>query len=144
MKMPAGPLDPALFAPCGMNCLVCYKHCAHKTPCAGCLVGGQGKPAHCRRCAIKDCAREKGLVHCHACAEYPCRRINALEKSYQKRYRASLTANSRFVQEEGLAAFMARQRERYTCPVCGDIISLHDAACSECGAAQPSASFSFP
>ena len=94
--------------------------------------------------SIKDCAREKGLVHCHACAEYPCRRINALEKSYQKRYRASLTANSRFVQEEGLAAFMARQRERYTCPVCGDIISLHDAACSECGAAQPSASFSFP
>lgn len=36
-----------MFAPCGMNCKVCYKHCYHKKPCAGCLNSDQGKPEHC-------------------------------------------------------------------------------------------------
>lgn len=30
MKMPTEKIDTAMFAPCGMNCLVCYKHCYHK------------------------------------------------------------------------------------------------------------------
>lgn len=30
MKMPKENIDTAMFAPCGMNCLVCYKHCYHK------------------------------------------------------------------------------------------------------------------
>ena len=29
MKMPTEKIDTAMFAPCGMNCLVCYKHCYH-------------------------------------------------------------------------------------------------------------------
>ena len=46
-----------MFAPCGMNCLVCYKHCYHKKPCAGCLNSDMGKPEHCRKCKIKDCIK---------------------------------------------------------------------------------------
>ena len=33
MKMPER-IDTELFAPCGMNCRVCYRHCFHKKPCA--------------------------------------------------------------------------------------------------------------
>ena len=40
--------------------------------------------------------------------------------------------NSQFVQEKGLCAFMEQQKERYTCPICGGIISIHDSECSEC------------
>jgi hypothetical protein len=29
MKMPE-KIDISMFAPCGMNCKVCYKHCYHK------------------------------------------------------------------------------------------------------------------
>lgn len=36
MKMPK-TIEPSMFAPCGMNCMVCYKHCYHKKTCAGCL-----------------------------------------------------------------------------------------------------------
>lgn len=43
MKMPE-KIEPVMFAPCGMNCLVCYKHCYHKKPCTGCLKSDQGKP----------------------------------------------------------------------------------------------------
>lgn len=40
MKMPE-KIESAMFAPCGMDCMVCYKHCYHKKPCAGCLKSDQ-------------------------------------------------------------------------------------------------------
>lgn len=133
MKMPPA-IDTALFAPCGMNCMVCYKHCYAKKSCAGCLPGNDGKPEHCRKCKIKDCVREKGLTNCFECISFPCKLIKNLEKSYNQRYGASLVQNSLFVKEYGLTAFMEQQLKRYTCSSCGGVISLHDAECSECQA----------
>lgn len=133
MKMPQDDLDLRMFSPCGMDCMVCYKHCYHKKPCAGCRNGDAGKPEHCRKCGIKDCVEARGLSFCHACGDFPCKRIKNLDKSYAKRYGASLIENSLYVREHGLAAFMERQREAYTCPACGGVISLHDRECSECG-----------
>lgn len=132
MKMPTENLETTLFAPCGMNCMVCYRHCYHKQPCAGCLKSDIGKPEHCRKCKIKDCIKAKGIRYCFSCREYPCKRIKSLEKSYNKRYHASLIENSRYVQEYGLKKFMEQQKKKYTCPGCGGIISLHDGECSEC------------
>lgn len=43
MKMPTERIDTAMFAPCGMNCMVCYQHCNHKKPCAGCFNSDMGK-----------------------------------------------------------------------------------------------------
>ena len=132
MKMPSGPIDPNLFAPCGMNCLVCYRHCFHKKPCDGCLNSDQGKPEHCRKCSIKSCTREKGVQFCWECGEHPCKQIKSLDKSYRVRYGASLIHNSQLVKEKGLAVFLKEQKEIFTCPHCGGVISLHDAQCSEC------------
>ncbi|MEG2041893.1 MAG: hypothetical protein RR068_12390, partial [Hafnia sp.] len=61
-----------------------------------------------------------------------CKLIKSLEKSYNQRYGTSLMENSLFVKEHGLTAFMKQQLERYTCPSCGGVVSLHDAECSEC------------
>lgn len=132
MKMPRENIDAIMFAPCGMNCKVCYKHCYHKKPCAGCLKSDKGKPEHCRKCKIKDCVREKSLSYCFECPEYPCKLIKNLEKSYNKRYQSSLMENSCFVQAHGLECFMEQQKEKYTCPRCGGIISIHDRECGEC------------
>ena len=82
MKMPER-ISPSMFAPCGMNCQVCYKHCDHKKPCAGCLNQDQGKPTHCRACKMKDCVQARGCSYCFECPEYPCKQIRNLEKSYQ-------------------------------------------------------------
>lgn len=30
MKMSKEKIDISMFAPCGMNCKVCYKHCYNK------------------------------------------------------------------------------------------------------------------
>ena len=81
MKMPKENIDTSMFAPCGMNCLVCYKHCYHKKPCAGCLNSDKGKPEHCRKCKIKDCIRSKELSYCFECSEYPCKQIKILKKA---------------------------------------------------------------
>lgn len=132
MQMPNGKIDAIMLAPCGMNCLVCYKHCYHKKPCAGCLNSDKGKPEYCRKCKIKDCVSEKSLTYCFACAQYPCKLIKNLEKSYNKRYQASLVENGRFVQAHGLELFMEQQKAKYTCPQCGGVISIHDRECSEC------------
>lgn len=132
MKMPKEKIDTAMFAPCGMNCLVCYKHCSHKKPCPGCFNSDLGKPEHCRKCKIKDCAKGKGTSYCFECADYPCRLIKNLEKSYNKRYQVSLMENSGFVRQNGLKAFLESQKEKYTCPKCGGVISIHDGECVEC------------
>lgn len=132
MKMPEGNIDTSMFAPCGMNCKVCYKHCYHKKSCAGCLNNDKGKPEHCRKCKIKDCVKRKLLSYCYECSDYPCKLIKNLEKSYNQRYQTSLTGNSSFVQTHGLEDFMIQQKEKYICPKCGGIISLHDRECSEC------------
>lgn len=135
MRMPPA-IDIDFFAPCGMNCMACYKHCYVKKPCAGCLSGDNGKPEHCRKCKIKDCVQEKNLTYCFECSSFPCKLIKNLEKSYNQRYSVSLVQNSLFVKELGLTEFMEQQLKRYTCPSCGGVISLHDRECSECQTAM--------
>ena len=132
MKMPEENIDINMFAPCGMNCKVCYKHCYHRKPCAGCLNSDFGKPEHCRKCKIKDCVIEKALNYCFECSCYPCKLIKSLEKSYNKRYQTSLIKNSELARSQGLETLMKQQKAKYTCPKCGGIISIHDRECSEC------------
>ena len=131
MRIPE-KIEADMFARCGMNCMVCYKHCYHKKPCAGCLNSDRGKPEHCRKCRIKDCAAGKNITYCYECADFPCKQIKSLEKSYNSRYHASLLENSNDVKEHGMKALLEKHRRKYKCPDCGGIISLHDAECSEC------------
>ncbi len=135
MKMPER-IEDIMLAPCGMNCAVCYKHVGvrkYAKPCEGCLKGDLGKPEHCRTCNIKNCAQQKGYVHCFECADFPCKLIKNLERSYIKRYGVSLIENSRSAKEDGISAFMEADRRKWTCSQCGGAFSLHDKVCSECG-----------
>lgn len=132
MRMPERILAE-LLAPCGMDCMVCYKHLAPRRPCAGCLAGDGGKPEHCRTCAIRDCAAERGAAYCACCEAFPCKRIKALEKTYRKRYGVSLIANGEQARDRGAEDLLAAERARWTCPRCGGVVSLHDGTCSECG-----------
>lgn len=130
MNMPEN-LDPALFAPCGMNCLVCYVHLKDKKPCHGCLADDINKPERCKACSIKNCAHSKSLKYCYSCPEFPCKQIKNLEKSYTTRYKTSLLENSDYVRQNGLAAFFIREKQKWRCD-CGGILSLHDRYCTEC------------
>jgi hypothetical protein len=134
MKMPE-TIAPSLLSVCGMNCLVCYKHCAAKSvkhQCPGCLSNNLDKPKHCRICKIKACADGKGNKRCLECEAFPCTLIKNLEKSYNKRYAESLVANSVYVRENGIEAFMELEKQNRICVDCGGVVSLHDKVCSDC------------
>lgn len=132
MKMPE-VIGSQLFAPCGMNCMVCFTHCSTKKACGGCLGTDESKPGHCRTCLRKNCAAEREISYCYECSDFPCRRIRDLDRSYRKRYGASLIEQSLFVKENGIDLFLKNEWKRYICAVCGGVISLHDHRCSECG-----------
>jgi hypothetical protein len=125
-------IDNRLFAPCGMNCMVCCVHLKDKKTCCGCFGDDNHKPERSKTCKIKSCTKEKGLTYCYQCSEFPCKQIKNIEKSYNKLYNTSLIENSRKAQSEGIAAFEASEREKWMCKVCSGVISLHDAECSNC------------
>lgn len=121
-----------LFAPCGMNCMVCYVHLKDKKPCSGCYGEEKNKPERCKTCKIKNCANEKGFTYCYECSDFPCKVIKNLDKSYKMRYNTSLIDNSLKVQEAGIYSFMAAEKEKWQCIKCSGVISIHDKECSNC------------
>jgi hypothetical protein len=132
MFMPA-EIENNMFAPCGMNCMVCYVHLKNKKPCCGCLNDDLNKPDRCKNCEIKNCSGDRGHVYCFNCAEFPCMRIKNLDKSYIKRYQVSLIDNGNIVKNKGLGLFLKSERVNWLCRNCDGVISLHDKVCSECG-----------
>ncbi len=132
MRMPDAIPD-GMLAPCGINCMSCYRHLRAKNACPGCLMGDEGKAGHCLACAIKKCAAEKGHAHCFLCAAFPCARVKRLDKSYQEKYGVSLVVNGRAAGRDGVAAFLAADRVRWLCPACGGVVSQHDGVCGACG-----------
>ncbi len=132
MRMPE-KIDQILLAPCGVNCLACYRHLVQKKPCCGCLAGDDGKPDHCRSCAIKECCERQGLARCSECADFPCAENKRMERNY-KRYGVSLVGNLSLVREEGISAFMDEERIKWRCSACGGVVSQHHQTCSECKA----------
>ncbi len=137
-------IDQKMFAPCGMNCKVCYRHLRQKKACMGCLLSDDNKPEHCRKCKIKVCAKSKNITYCYECGDYPCKRIKYMEKSYTQRYGTGLMQNSSSVKSDGLAKFMHDEKVRWTCVHCGGIVSLHDAQCSECHLKQSAETIDSP
>ena len=131
MKMP-DTIDDHFFAPCGVNCFVCYAHLKARNPCNGCLGSDVHKPERCINCRIKHCTRSKSITYCYACDEYPCQSIKNLEKSYTKRYGVSLIANSEMVEKIGISAFQNQEKNKWTCFACGGVVTQHGNYCTEC------------
>lgn len=127
-------IDTKMFAPCGMNCSVCYKRYDIKTgkSCGGCLSESEYKPKHCHDCKIKKCVLLKGISYCFECSEFPCKKSKKLEKCYN-RYSESLIENSKFVKHHGISKFIETHLQKYTCPECGTLISIHERECIKCG-----------
>ncbi|MDH5419902.1 MAG: hypothetical protein OEY39_00135 [Candidatus Bathyarchaeota archaeon] len=50
----------------------------------------------------------------------------------------SMVENLKELQGKGMEKFLKNQEERYECPECGDVISVHDGKCYACGHVEPS------
>jgi hypothetical protein len=131
---------PELVAPCGMNCGICKSYLAYSRG----VPKEKGKVSHCSGCCIRgkncafikrDCPRKVGnqLFSCAQCPDMPCRLLSHLDEHYRIRYGMSMVENLKEINEKGMDEFLKNQAEKYRCPECGDVVSVHDAKCYSCG-----------
>jgi hypothetical protein len=144
-------LTADLVAPCGMNCGLCKAYLAYShgfprkrgavTHCSGCRVRD-------KNCAFikRDCPQKVGkqLQFCHECSAFPCRRLSKLDKNYRIRYHMSMIENQTQIKEMGMAEFLKSQAEKYKCPKCSDVMSVHDGKCYACDYQGPKPQTSDP
>ncbi len=133
-------MNESLVAPCGMNCAICSGYLAYQHD-----VRSKGiKMSYCKGCRPrnKKCAFLKkrcdllmyGQVEfCHECADFPCERLEHLDKGYRARYRMSMIENLEFIKSNGVKRFIADQEERWKCSECGGVICCHNGICFDCG-----------
>jgi hypothetical protein len=129
-----------LIAPCGINCGICKAYLAYSRG----VPYKKGEVSHCSGCLDRDknCAfikgdcdkiRKKQIRFCYECADMPCMKLAKLDELYRARYGMSMVENQKVMREEGMDVFLKGQAEKYVCPSCGDVVSVHDGKCYACG-----------
>ena len=122
----------------GMNCGLCSSYLAYSHN----IPKIRGRVSHCSGCRPrnKDCAfvkkrcekiRNKEIDFCYRCTDFPCNNLKGIVKGYKK-YNYNIIDNSIFIKNSGLIEFIKKEITQYTCPVCGDIICIHNKKCYTC------------
>jgi hypothetical protein len=133
------PIPVNLIAPCGMNCRLCWGYIREKNSCPGCLGKRDkdtSKSKYRNHCKIKNCEQilSGKIKYCSdSCESFPCKRLKQLDKRYSAKYGMSMIENLHIINESGIRHFIRNERERWTCPECGEIICVHKPACLSCG-----------
>ena len=132
--------EAALIAPCGMNCGICGGYLAMKYD-----VQRQGlRMGICRGCRPRDkqwafiqkscpLLLSGDVEYCYECNEFPCRNLQHIDERYRERYRMSMIENLEYIQDNGMVAFLEKEKEKWKCPECGGVISCHNGICYSCG-----------
>ena len=133
---PPDTFDEAMLAPCGLNCLLCYRHLG-KNPCPGCRVLHAESGTYQSKCYMRACTSNRELATCADCAERPCKRVKAFQKRYMDGYGVNLSAIAASLQGNGAEALLRAQIQAHTCEDCGHLIDLHYGVCSGCKRQYP-------
>jgi hypothetical protein len=111
-----------LIAPCGMNCGLCLHYLRTENKCGGCFSGRKVN-GRCIKCAIKLCQKRKG-VYCYECEEYPCERLQRLDKRYREKYGMSEIENLNIIKEKGIDSLMESEKKKWVNK--DGILCVHD------------------
>ena len=95
--------------------------------CEGCL--SENLFMHCRQCAIRECAREKGYTGCHACGDFPCGHIENFPMTVGKKVILRAIPHWRNV---GTDQWISDEEARYICPGCGNKVFRGVVKCNKC------------
>ena len=125
-----------LIAPCGMNCSICIGFFGYtmsgkqrKIKCIGCKPSGKSC-AHLKKYCKKLTSNE--IEYCYQCSDFPCKQLQKLDNNYRERFDMSMVENLAFIKENGMEPFLKKQEEKYTCPICGGVICVHNGTCYSC------------
>lgn len=124
-----------IIAPCGMNCALCQRYLRDKNGCLGCTFGDTNMPRYCAVCRIRNCPeiRVGEKRFCFECARFPCTRLRQLDKRYRTKYSMSMIENLESIRALGMEEFVTREKDRWKCPQCGELINVHSQTCMHCG-----------
>jgi len=133
-------MEEILIAPCGMNCALCAAYLSMKndlrrmgvmkTYCAGCRPRGKNCAFMKKNCELIG---EGKIQFCYMCADFPCRRLNALDKRYRTKYHMSMIENLENIKKQGIRKFIENEKVRWTCTRCGGTVCVHKGYCYSCG-----------
>jgi len=129
-----------LAAPCGIYCGACRQYLlkkkdileerGYKQGCDGCRIRN-------KKCTFfrKNCSKlwKREVEFCYECEEFPCDNYDRLQSIYLERYSVNMIGNLKRIKEIGVKNWLREQKELYTCPECGEEISIHDGECYDCG-----------
>lgn len=124
-----------MIAPCGMNCGICRAYGRRRNPCPGCRSDDGVKAKTRLQCEIKNCGKRSGSGsdYCAACGEFPCNTLRRMDVRYRFKYGMSVIGNLAEIGRTGIRAFVENERQKWTCPQCGETLCVHAPECRSCG-----------
>lgn len=127
-------ISAKLIASCGMNCRLCRAYTRDRKPCPGCRGEDRLKSKSCVVCRIKNCEKivSAEVKYCFGCDNFPCARLNHLDKRCRTRYGMSVIGNLENIRKFGIRHFIRDEKERWSCPECGDLLCVHYPQCLYC------------
>jgi len=136
-------IDETLIAPCGMNCSLCSAFLAQKNSlkdkgigksyCAGCRKNNKKCALLKKKC---DLLLNNKIWYCFECDDFPCARLERLDKRYRTYYRTSMIDNLKFIQKNGTTKFLEKEEKKWQCKKCGELICCHNGLCFKCDFAK--------
>ena len=133
-------MNEGLIAPCGMNCAICSGYLAYQHDvksrgirmpyCTGCRPRDKKCAFLKKRCELLLIGKVK---YCYECNDFPCERLELLDKRYRTHYKMSMIENLEYIKKNGINQFLEKERERWKCPECGKVICCHNGICFDCG-----------
>ena len=125
-----------LIAPCGMDCRLCRAYGREHKPCPGCRNNNGPKSNACVTCRIKNCRKliDQEIKFCFSCDEFPCMRLERLDRRYRTKYGMSMIENMLNIKKLGIRRFVRSENEKWSCRQCGEMLCVHKPHCRSCGA----------
>jgi hypothetical protein len=128
-----------LIAPCGMNCGICSSYLSLtydlkqkniRIPyCSGCRIRN-------KQCSFikKQCDKllNNKIKYCFECEDFPCKRLQDLDKRYKTYFKMSMIENLKNIKKQGTEQFLRQQKKKWTCQKCGKTICCHNGICFNC------------
>lgn len=97
--------------------------------CEGC--GSNLVNEWCANCDFRKCVRDKGIIYCFECEDFPCERLGDFSKT--RPHRTLGLRNLLQLKEMSIEDWPRRQEKRWTCSSCGKKLHWYSEKCSDCG-----------
>ena len=70
---------------------------------------------------------------CYKCKNFPCDKLQRIDKRYRTLYRMSMIENLKFIEKNGIEKFLEKENKKWRCKNCNGTISCHNGICFKCG-----------